>query len=459
MAKVYLAVHKDVPNLKVVLKILSSPQHAARFMQEADKLALLERNPNICHIRHFFNHEDELVIAMEYIDGKSLEEMIADQGKFSVEETIRIIADLLTALAFAHDKEIYHRDIKPGNIMFDREGQLKIIDFGIAKGKTDPQMTIVGTSTGTPEYMAPEQFAGGEHLDYAKCDIYAVGTMMYTMLTGQPPFKGENEFVLRDAKLFENPVPPSRLIKEISGELDKVILRAIDKDPARRFASVAEMKSELLKLSGKPAGPATTGAAKASPASSAGSPAKRGKGGKIVGAVVGLAIIAAAAIFGIKMMSGGDGGNVTISAKDSVITRRSSLADTQKVAENAPPATGGALEPRGNESGVDTLAAKAVEKKKPADAIGTIAATTGAKSSKPAPAAPGFLKVLSRPKGAAIYINGELQYEKTPFTFDRPPGQYTVRIVRMVGGREFSHLKTVALESGETEIISHNFEE
>ena len=176
MAKVYLAVHKDVPNLKVVLKILSSPQHAARFMQEADKLALLERNPNICHIRHFFNHEDELVIAMEYIDGKSLEEMIAEKGKFPVEETIRIIVDLLAALAFAHDKEIYHRDIKPGNVMFDREGQLKIIDFGIAKGKTDPQMTIVGTATGTPEYMAPEQFAGGEHLDYAKCDIYAVGT-------------------------------------------------------------------------------------------------------------------------------------------------------------------------------------------------------------------------------------------------------------------------------------------
>jgi len=459
MAKVYLAVHKDVPNLKVVLKILSSPQHAARFMQEADKLALLERNPNICHIRHFFNHEDELVIAMEYIDGKSLEELIAEKGKFPVEETIKIIADLLTALAFAHDKEIYHRDIKPGNVMFDGEGQLKIIDFGIAKGKTDPQMTIVGTATGTPEYMAPEQFAGGEHLDYAKCDIYAVGTLMYAMLTGRPPFKGENEFVLRDAKLSEDPVPPSRHDKDISGELDRIILKAMDKDPARRFASVAEMKSELLKLSGKPAGPATTGAAKASPASSAGSPARRGKGGKIVGAVAGLVIIVTAAIFGIKMMSGGGEGGITTPAKDTAGTPRPSHADTQRVVENAAPAPGGALEPRGNESAVDTLAAKAVEKKKPADAIGTIAATTGAKSSKPAPAAPGFLKVLSRPKGAAIYINGELQYEKTPFTFDRPPGQYTVRIVRIIGGKELSHTRTVTLESDETEIISHTFEE
>ena len=457
MAKVYLAVHKDVPNLKVVLKILSSPQHAARFMQEADKLALLERNPNICHIRHFFNHEDELVIAMEYIDGKSLEEMIADQGKFSVEETIRIIADLLTALAFAHDKEIYHRDIKPGNIMFDREGQLKIIDFGIAKGKTDPQMTIVGTATGTPEYMAPEQFAGGEHLDYAKCDIYAVGTMMYTMLTGQPPFKGENEFVLRDAKLFENPVPPSRLIKEISGELDKVILRAIDKDPARRFASVAEMKSELLKLSGKPAGPATTGAAKASPASSAGSPAKRGKGGKIVGAVVGLAIIAAAAIFGIKMMSG-DSGKATMPANDSVATRLPAHADTQRVVENAAPAPGGASEPGKKEPGVVTLSNKAAEEKKPAASGTAPADAPGARTVKAAPAL-GILKVTSRPRNASVYINGEPQYEKTPFNFDRPPGQYTVRIVINIGGKELTFDKTVTLESGETEIISHTFEE
>ncbi len=457
MAKVYLAVHKDVPNLKVVLKILSSPQHAARFMQEADKLALLERNPNICHIRHFFNHEDELVIAMEYIDGKSLEEMIADQGKIPVEETIRIIADLLTALAFAHEKEIYHRDIKPGNIMFDRDGQLKIIDFGIAKGKTDPQMTIVGTATGTPEYMAPEQFAGGERLDYAKCDIYAVGTMMYKMLTGQPPFKGENEFVLRDAKLTEDPVPPSRLNKEISGELDKVILKAIHKDPAKRFASVVEMKSELLKLAGKSGRPAKAPETETSPLSAAKSPAKRGTRGRIAGAVVGLVVIATAAIFGIRMMSGEDGGGVKTPAKDSVMTRLPSPADTQKIVENLPQETGGALEPGENKTASDIVPNTVAEDKKPAAASGT--AATGTQPARSAPQAPGFLKILSRPRNAAIYINGELQYEKTPFTFERPPGQYTVKMVLTVGGRELSHSRAVALQSGEMEIVSHTFEE
>ncbi len=460
MAKVYLAVHKDVPNLKVVLKILSSPQHAARFMQEADKLALLERNPNICHIRHFFNHEDELVIAMEYIDGKSLEEMIADRGQIPVEETVGIITDLLAALAFAHEKEIYHRDIKPGNIMFDHDGQLKIIDFGIAKGKADPQMTIVGTATGTPEYMAPEQFAGGENLDYAKCDIYAVGTMMYRMLTGRPPFKGENEFVLRDAKLSEDPVPPSRINKDIPGELEKVILRAIHKDPAGRYASVVEMRSELLKLAGKPGRPAKAPETEASPLSAARSPAKRGKKGKIAGAAVVLAVIAIAAIFGIRMMSGKDGG-VTTPGKDSVTTRMPAPADTQKTVENLPPEAGAALEPEKNETASDASRGAATEEKKPAAASGAAGAgtDTGTRPARPVPTAPGFLKVLSRPRNAAIYINGELQYEKTPFTFDRPPGRYTVKMVLLVGGRELSHSKTVELESGETEIVSHTFEE
>jgi predicted Ser/Thr protein kinase len=453
MAKVYLAVHKDVPNLKVVLKILSSPQHAERFMQEADKLALLERNPNICHIRHFFNHEDDLVIAMEYIEGKSLEEMIADKEKFPAEETIGIITDLLAALAFAHDKEIFHRDIKPGNIMFDREGQLKIIDFGIAKGKTDPQMTIVGTSTGTPEYMAPEQFAGGEHLDYAKCDIYAVGTMMYAMLTGRPPFKGENEFVLRDAKLFEDPVPPSRLEKDISGELDRVILKAIDKDPAKRFASVAEMKSELLKLGGKPDRPTKAPEMEASAAPRAKPAAKRGKGGKIVGAIAGVVIVAAAAIFGIRMMSGKDGGTVIRPGIDSVVTSRQSLADTQKTVEIADSETVAAPEPEKSGSAAGAAPGKAVEENEPA------AAASGIRPVKAAPPAPGSLIVSSRPRNAAVYINGELQFNRTPYTFDRAPGEYTVRIVVTIGGKELVFSKTVTLKSGKNEIISHSFEE
>jgi eukaryotic-like serine/threonine-protein kinase len=464
MAKVYLAVHKDVPNLKVVLKILSDPRHAARFMQEADKLALLERNPNICHIRHFFNHEDELVIAMEYIDGKSLEEMIAEKGKFAVDETLGIVDGLLAALAFAHDKGIYHRDIKPGNVMFDRDGQLKVIDFGIAKGKTDPQMTIVGTAAGTPEYMAPEQFAGGEGIDYAKCDIYAVGTMMYKMLAGRAPFIGDNEFVLRDMKLLENPEPPSRFNEDIPGALDGIILKAIDKDPSKRYASVADMRSELSRLSGTHAPAAKGPATEAAAAPPAGRPAKRGGRGKIAGAVIGVVVVAAAAIVGIRMMSGGDGGDGTIPAAGSGETARPAVTDTQRAIENALPSRDDSTtrEERAENTGAPARSTAAREKPA-AETAGTAAgsetAPVGAQPPKPRPAAPGFLKVLSRPRNAAIYINGERQYETTPFTFERPPGRYDVRIVAVVGGTERSYSTSVTLESGGTQIVSHAFEE
>ncbi|MFO7914557.1 MAG: serine/threonine-protein kinase [Candidatus Krumholzibacteriales bacterium] len=248
MARVYLGVHKDVPNLKVVLKVLSDPRQAERFKQEADKLALLDRHPHICKIKHFFNHGEELVIVMEYIEGESLKEMLDEKGKLPIPEALNIVCDIISALEPAHQQGIYHRDIKPGNIMFKESGQVKIIDFGIAKAKTDPSLTMVGTSAGTPDYMAPEQFAASEDIDYSKSDIYAVGTMLFQMLTGELPFKGANEFVLRDAKLLENPPKPSSLNSEISRELDQAILKSIQSDPEKRFGSVTELKEKLQEI-------------------------------------------------------------------------------------------------------------------------------------------------------------------------------------------------------------------
>ena len=173
MAKVYLAVHKDVPNLKVILKILTDSRLVERFKQEADKLALLDGNPNICRIKHFFNHGEDIVIAMEYIDGITLDKKIKTDGRITIDESLRIIRDVLGVLAFAHGKGIYHRDIKPSNIMLDSEGNVKVIDFGIAKAKSDPNLTIAGTSCGTPPYMAPEQFTPSEDTNYALVDVYA----------------------------------------------------------------------------------------------------------------------------------------------------------------------------------------------------------------------------------------------------------------------------------------------
>lgn len=245
MAQVYLAVHKDIPNLKVVLKILGDPRLAERFRQEADKLALLDGHQNVCAIKHFFNHGDDFVIAMEHIEGVTLDDMIKNSGQLPVADSLQIIRDVLDTLHFAHQKDIFHRDIKPGNIMIDSRGQVKIIDFGIAKSKTDPNLTIAGSSCGTPAYMSPEQFNPTEDIDYAKVDIYAVGTTLFYMLTGKLPFTGDNQFALRDAKMFNDPPRPRQLNADIPQPLEEIILKSMARDPEGRYPTALAMRDAI----------------------------------------------------------------------------------------------------------------------------------------------------------------------------------------------------------------------
>ncbi len=250
MAQVYLGVHKDIPNLKVVLKILTDPRLVERFKQEADKLALLDGHGNICQIKHFFNHGDDFVIAMEYIDGVTLDDVIKEKGNLPVDESLQIVSEVLSTLQFAHEKGIFHRDIKPSNIMIDSRGRVKIIDFGIAKAKTDPNLTIAGSSCGTPSYMPPEQFNPTEDIDYALVDIYAVGTSLFYMLTGKLPFTADNQFALRDAKLFNDPPKPRDLNSDIPKNVEELILKALAKEPRDRYLSASEMKTVVDSMRG-----------------------------------------------------------------------------------------------------------------------------------------------------------------------------------------------------------------
>ena len=251
MAKVYLAVHEDVPNLQVILKVLTDSRLVERFKQEADKLALLDGNPNICRIKHFFHHGDNIVIAMEYIDGITLDDRIKDDGKVETGETLKIVLDVLGVIEFAHQKGIYHRDIKPSNIMIDKHGTVKVIDFGIAKAESDPNLTQAGSACGTPAYMAPEQFTPSEDTNYAAIDIYAVGVTLYRALTGELPFKGDNEFAIRDAKLFTDPPRARELNPQIDRKLDDLIMRCLKKDPANRFSTASELIAALHAVSPK----------------------------------------------------------------------------------------------------------------------------------------------------------------------------------------------------------------
>ena len=297
MAKVYLAVHKDVPNLKVILKILTDTRLVERFKQEADKLALLDGNPNICRIKHFFNHGEDIVIAMEYIDGVTLDDKLKTDGRFTIDESLRIIRDVLGVLNFAHGKGIYHRDIKPSNVMIDKAGNVKVIDFGIAKAESDPSLTIAGTSCGTPPYMAPEQFTPSEDTNYALVDIYAVGTTLYRMISGELPFKGDNEFAIRDAKLFTEPPSLKEKVPAVSKQLNELVMRTLKKNPLDRFSSATDMIEAVECIRCKESKqPATTQVK--TKGKSPGIPSV-----KILGIAVAVIVVAAAVHFGPGLFS------------------------------------------------------------------------------------------------------------------------------------------------------------
>ena len=304
MAKVYLGVHKDVANLKVVLKVLSDPRMIERFRQEADKLALLDGHPNVCQIKDFFSHGDDAVIAMEFIDGSSLDDLLKLQSPMSVDESVRILTDVVGVLEFAHQRGVYHRDIKPSNIMLDKSGQVKIIDFGIAKGESDPSLTTAGAMCGTPAYMAPEQFTQTDKTNYALIDIYAAGTTLYRMVTGELPFKGDNEFLLRDAKLFTDPPKPRSLNGKISGELERVILKAIDKDPLNRYPSMTEFRHALLTARGAAPKDSASMPDRMERTMAAG-PAARKKKSILPVILAGVVVILAAALGGYFLLKGG----------------------------------------------------------------------------------------------------------------------------------------------------------
>ena len=182
---------------------------------------------------------------MEYIDGVTVEEKIAQAGVLPLKESLQIICTVLDILEFAHQKGISHRDIKPSNIMVDKSGQVKVIDFGIAKAENDPNLTIAGTACGTPAYMAPEQFTPTDDTNYTLVDVYAAGTTLFYMLTGSLPYKADNEFAMRDAKLFSEPIKPRSVNPGIPKQVEDVILRSISKEPEKRYQSTQQMRDVL----------------------------------------------------------------------------------------------------------------------------------------------------------------------------------------------------------------------
>ena len=260
MGAVYRAIDSRL-NRTVALKVLSphagtSPDRQRRFVQEAQSASALNHS-NIVHIYDIDSAGDVTFIAMEYVDGRSLEAVIAET-RLPVAQALEYAIQAAGALAAAHQAGIVHRDVKPANILVTRDGQVKVLDFGLAKlmrwqpaetfaptqaATPATPVTAAGVVMGTAAYMAPEQ-ADGQSVD-VRADVFAFGAVLYEMLSGQRAFQGGSQLSIMAAVLRDQPAPLSEVCAGIPPRLAAIVTRCLEKDPGKRYPSAVELRAAL----------------------------------------------------------------------------------------------------------------------------------------------------------------------------------------------------------------------
>jgi beta-lactam-binding protein with PASTA domain/predicted Ser/Thr protein kinase len=248
MANVYLAEDQELGR-RVAIKILNErhandDQFVERFRREAKNAAGLS-HPNIVSIFDRGEAEGTYYIAMEYLDGRSLKEMLTKRGPAPINVAVDYARQILAALRVAHRQGLVHRDIKPHNVLVDDEGRVKVTDFGIARAGPS-QMTEEGSIIGTAQYLSPEQAQGAPVTPAS--DLYSVGIVLYELLTGTVPFAGESPVELAMKHLSKVPEPPSHIRPEVPRDLDFVVMRALAKAPSERYQSADEMDADLARV-------------------------------------------------------------------------------------------------------------------------------------------------------------------------------------------------------------------
>jgi eukaryotic-like serine/threonine-protein kinase len=249
MAEVYLA-RDQMLDRPVAVKVLfpalaTDPGFVERFRREAQRAAALN-HPNIVSVYDWGEANGTYFIVMEYVEGESLAETIHTEKRVHPDRAAEIASDVAAALAFAHRNGVIHRDVKPGNVLIDREGAVKVADFGIARAisdASDQNLTKTGSVMGTATYFSPEQ-ARGAQLD-PRSDLYSLGCVLYEMITGHPPFAGENAVAIAYKHVQEQPVPPRRIDPAIPETLEAIVLKCLAKNPANRYPSGQDMRADL----------------------------------------------------------------------------------------------------------------------------------------------------------------------------------------------------------------------
>ncbi|MFW0793161.1 Stk1 family PASTA domain-containing Ser/Thr kinase [Gordonia sp. CPCC 205515] len=255
-----LRLHRDVAVKVLRADLARDPTFYLRFRREAQNAAKLN-HPTIVQVFDTGEAETEdgplPFIVMEYVDGDTLRDVLRSNGPIAPRQAMTWMADVAAAMDFSHRNGIVHRDMKPANVMIDRSGAVKVMDFGIARAMGDATSTMTQTSAvmGTAQYLSPEQ-ARGIKVD-PRSDIYSMGCVLFELLTGEPPFTGDSPVAVAHQHVHEDPPWPSAIRPEIPRSLDSVVLKAMSKNPANRYQSAADLRADLIKVlaGGKPSAP------------------------------------------------------------------------------------------------------------------------------------------------------------------------------------------------------------